>query len=118
MPHDREDFVSGYLFNFQDDPPVVQQQDVPCGDIAGEILVVEPDAFLVAEFALGVENQQIAGFQDEMRAADADWVFVNFSKAVHCFSEPGADRPPGCAYDETAARRAYAYLDLFLKEKL
>jgi len=82
------------------------------GQIRASLLVLNgaEDSYVPAE--------QIAGFQDEMRAADADWVFVNFSKAVHCFSEPGADRPPGCAYDETAARRAYAYLDLFLKEKL
>ncbi|KAA2285209.1 dienelactone hydrolase family protein [Arenimonas fontis] len=82
------------------------------GDIEASLLVLNG-----AEDA-NVPAEQVAGFQDEMRAAGADWVFVNFGKAVHCFAEPSANRPPNCLYDETASRRAYAYLDLFLKEKL
>jgi len=62
-----------------------------------------------------VPAEQIAGFQQEMTAAGADWQFVNYSGAVHCFSEAEADRP-GCRYHPVAAKRAYAAMDDFLDE--
>ena len=37
----------------------------------------------------------IAAFEQEMNAAGADWQFVNFSGAVHCFARR-APTPPGC----------------------
>ena len=50
----------------------------------------------------------IAAFEKEMDAAGADWQFVNFSGAVHCFALPDANKPPGCVYNELrrAPRRA------------
>lgn len=57
----------------------------------------------------------IADFRKEMDAADADWQFVEFSGAVHCFAIPGADAP-GCKYDPRAARRAYRMLGDFFEE--
>lgn len=63
-----------------------------------------------------VPPERVAAFQDEMRAAGADWTLVNFGNAVHCFAEPAANRPPNCLYNEQAAARAYGYFDLFLKE--
>lgn len=50
-----------------------------------------------------------------MTRAGADWQFVNFGDAVHCFTEVGADSP-GCKYDADAARRAYGMMELFLDE--
>lgn len=55
----------------------------------------------------GTSLEDIGKFNDEMNAAGADWQFVNFSGAVHCFAEADADRPPGCVYNERAAKRAY-----------
>lgn len=65
----------------------------------------------------GVTAGDIAGFENEMDAAGADWQFVNFSGAVHCFAEPDADSPPGCVYNERAATRAYEMLRDFFRER-
>ena len=58
----------------------------------------------------------IAAFEKEMNDAGADWQFVNFSGAVHCFALETANSPPGCVYNERAAKRAYRMLDDFLGE--
>lgn len=58
----------------------------------------------------------IAGFEQEMNAAGADWTFVNFSGAVHCFALENANRPPGCVYNERAAKRAYRMMNDFFDE--
>ena len=65
----------------------------------------------------GVSDEDIAGFEREMDAAGADWQFVNFSGAVHCFAEADANSPPGCVYNERAAKRAYRIMDDFLEER-
>ncbi len=58
----------------------------------------------------------IAGFQKEMDTAGADWQFVNFSGAVHCFALPTANRP-GCMYNERAARRGELMMRNFFSER-
>ncbi|MFT4255577.1 MAG: dienelactone hydrolase family protein [Pseudoxanthomonas sp.] len=58
----------------------------------------------------------IAGFEQEMNAAGADWQFVNFSGAVHCFALETANSPPNCVYNERAAKRAYRMMDDFWDE--
>lgn len=61
--------------------------------------------------------EQIAGFQQEMRDAKADWQFVSYGGAVHCFAVPSAKGTvPGCRYDERTAKRAYAQMRMFLAE--
>jgi dienelactone hydrolase len=61
--------------------------------------------------------EQIAGFQQEMRDAKADWQFLSFGGAVHCFAIPTADGAvPGCKYDPLVARRAFAQMRLFFGE--
>lgn len=62
-----------------------------------------------------VPQAQIAAFQEEMAAANADWTFVNFGGAVHCFAEADANSP-GCMYDARAAKRAYAMMEDFFDE--
>ncbi len=57
----------------------------------------------------------IADFRKEMDAAGADWQFVDFSGAVHCFAEPESNSPPGCAYNERAATRAYRMMADFFE---
>ncbi|MGV8959590.1 MAG: dienelactone hydrolase family protein [Stenotrophomonas sp.] len=66
----------------------------------------------------GVTAADITGFETEMDAAGADWQFVNFSGAVHCFAEADANSPPGCVYDPRAAKRAWKMTDNFLEERL
>ena len=58
----------------------------------------------------------IAGFQQEMNEAGADWQFVNFSGAVHCFALPTANRP-GCMYNERAANRSEVMMRNFFAER-
>jgi len=61
--------------------------------------------------------EQIAGFQQEMRDAGADWQFLAYGGAVHCFAIPTADgKVPGCKYDERTAKRAYAQMHQFFGE--
>ena len=66
-----------------------------------------------------VSDDQILAFEQEMDAAKADWQFVDFSGAVHCFAEPsaGSDPASNCRYDERAARRAYRMMDDFFRER-
>jgi len=61
--------------------------------------------------------EQIAAFQQEMRDAGADWQFVSYGGAVHCFAIPTADGAvPGCKYDPPVARRALAQMHAFFAE--
>lgn len=61
--------------------------------------------------------EQIAGFQQEMRDAGADWQFLSYGGAVHCFAIPSADgKVPGCKYDERTAKRAFAQMHAFFGE--
>jgi dienelactone hydrolase len=59
----------------------------------------------------------IAGFEKEMNQAGADWQFVNFSGAVHCFALETANSPPGCVYNERAAKRAVRMMHDFFAER-
>ena len=58
------------------------------------------------------QKAAIVPFEEEMDRAGADWKFVNFSGAVHCFALETANKP-GCKYDPRAARRAYAMMHAF-----
>lgn len=58
----------------------------------------------------------IAGFEKEMNDGGADWQFVNFSGAVHCFALPTASRP-GCMYNERAATRGESMMRNFFAER-
>jgi dienelactone hydrolase len=64
-----------------------------------------------------VAAEEIAGFQKEMTEAGADWQFVNFSGAVHCFAYADPNPPPGCAYEERSAQRANEMMRDFLRER-
>ncbi|HYM85571.1 MAG TPA: dienelactone hydrolase family protein [Pseudoxanthomonas sp.] len=57
----------------------------------------------------------VAAFEKEMTDAGADWQFVNFSGAVHCFALETANSP-GCMYNERAAKRANKMMDNFFEE--
>ena len=79
------------------------------GEVSASLLVLNGAADTY------VPQAQITGFQDEMTAAGADWQFVNFSGAVHCFAEADANSP-GCMYDPRAAKRAYGMMEDFFDE--
>lgn len=66
-----------------------------------------------------VPAEQIAGFEKEMRDAGADWQFVNFGGAVHCFAEPDEDGSVigGCKYHEPSYRRSMAMMRGFFAER-
>lgn len=65
-----------------------------------------------------VTAEHIAGFEREMREAGADWQFVNFGGAVHCFAEADAGDDPAsnCRYHAPSAQRAYRMLHDFFAE--
>ena len=61
--------------------------------------------------------EQIAGFQQEMRDAKADWQFISYGNTVHCFAIPSAHgEVPGCEYNEKTAKRAFAQMHGFFDE--
>jgi dienelactone hydrolase len=57
-------------------------------------------------------------FEDEMRAARADWELDVYGGAKHSFSNPGADQShvPGLAYNREADQRSWSRMKDFLKE--
>jgi dienelactone hydrolase len=65
-----------------------------------------------------VPPKDVAAFQDEMRKAKADYVFIAYAGAVHAFTqkEAGDDPSKGAAYQETAARRSWQHMQDFFKE--
>ncbi len=65
----------------------------------------------------GVTDAQIVAFEKEMDAAKADWQFVDFSGAVHCFTQPESQGPGNCAYNERAAKRAFLMMRNFFAER-
>lgn len=64
-----------------------------------------------------VTDENIAAFEKEMDAAKADWQFVDFSGAVHCFTQPESNNPPNCVYNERAAKRAFEMMYDFFRER-
>lgn len=64
-----------------------------------------------------VTDEQIVAFEKEMNAVKADWQFVNFSDAAHCFTQPESNSPPNCVYNERASSRAFEMMDDFFDER-
>ena len=64
-----------------------------------------------------VKAEDIANFQTEMRDAGADWQFVNFGGAVHCFAVPEEHGAlPGCEFNAPAYRRSMLMMRNFFAE--
>lgn len=55
-------------------------------------------------------------FMDEMRMSPAEWQFVVFGHAVHCFAEPRMNPSPGCAYNPKVAKRAFRMMHEWLDD--
>ncbi|MBN1916497.1 MAG: dienelactone hydrolase family protein [Verrucomicrobia bacterium] len=62
-----------------------------------------------------VPPAEVAAFEEEMRAAGADWVLIAYGGAVHSFTNPDADRPTA-RYNEKADRRSWKAMRQFLAE--
>ena len=65
-----------------------------------------------------VKTEEVLRFQEEMRAAKADWQLIYYSGAVHAFTNPAAgnDNSSGAAYNEVAARRSWKTMQVFFQE--
>jgi dienelactone hydrolase len=90
--------------------------DVPAGytpgPVSAKVLVCHgaDDPFVPAK--------DVTAFQDEMRKAKADYVFVAYAGAVHAFTqkEAGHDNSKGAAYNEAAHRRSWQHMKDFFAE--
>lgn len=67
-----------------------------------------------------VPPAEVAGFEQEMRAAGVDWQLVAYGGAVHSFTDwnAGNDNSKGAAYNEKADHRSWEALKSFLRETL
>ncbi len=67
-----------------------------------------------------VKQEEVKAFMDEMRAAGADWQLVQYSGAVHSFTDPraGSDNSKGAAYNAPADRRSWRAMRDFFEETL
>ncbi len=67
-----------------------------------------------------VKAEEVKAYQDEMRAAGVDWEFVQYSGAVHSFTDPraGSDNSKGAAYNASADKRSWEAMKDFLAERL
>lgn len=84
------------------------------GSIKGKVLVC-----IGAEDPL-IPVEQRRAFEDEMRAAGADWGMNLYGGAVHSFTNPAAGQlgNPGIAYDERADRRSWTAMRQLFEEGL
>lgn len=66
-----------------------------------------------------VKADEVKAFMDEMRAAGRDYEVVQYSGAVHSFSDrrAGTDNGKGAAYNATADRRSWQAMKDFLEER-
>ena len=67
-----------------------------------------------------VKQDEVTRFMDEMRAANVDWQLVQYSGAVHSFTDDraGSDNAKGAAYNANADKRSWQAMKSFLAEKL
>ena len=64
-----------------------------------------------------VSHESADAFQKEMADAGADWQFVNFGGAKHCFAEPDEHgREPGCEFHAPSYWRSMAKMRVFFIE--
>jgi dienelactone hydrolase len=66
-----------------------------------------------------VKPETIDQVRTSLDKAKVDWYMVTYANSVHAFSNPDADsfKIPGIGYNEKAARRSWAEMQDFFKEK-
>lgn len=65
-----------------------------------------------------VPDEQVAAFQDEMRAADVDWQLISYGGAVHSFTDPTANAQGQAEYHPQVAERAFGAMRQFFNETM
>jgi dienelactone hydrolase len=67
-----------------------------------------------------VKQDEVKAFMDEMRTAGRDWQVVQYSGAVHSFTDPrsGTDNSKGAAYNASADKRSWRAMRDFFEETL
>ncbi|MDT4837335.1 hypothetical protein FQZ97_710650 [compost metagenome] len=73
--HGGEDLGAQHAVHHQHDQAVVEQQQVAGADVARQVLVVQADAFLIAELAGGIEDKGVARLERDLAVlelADTD----------------------------------------------
>ena len=67
-----------------------------------------------------VPQAEVAAVEREMRAASADWMLIQYSNAVHAFTQKDAGNDPskGAAYNEKADARSWNAATDFLRTTL
>ncbi|MET0851829.1 MAG: dienelactone hydrolase family protein [Candidatus Rokuibacteriota bacterium] len=65
-----------------------------------------------------IPPEQVAAFEAQMRATQADWQLVSYGGAVHSFTNPDADTlgNPALAYNAAADRRSWAAMLALFQE--
>ncbi len=65
-----------------------------------------------------VTQEQVAAFESEMKAANADYKLIQYPGAVHSFTVPEAGNDPstGMAYNQKADEASWKELEKFLRE--
>jgi dienelactone hydrolase len=63
-----------------------------------------------------VPAKEVAGFEEEMRKAKADWQLVAYGNAVHSFTDVDANIPGQAQYNPKVAKRAYKAMSDFFAE--
>ncbi len=66
-----------------------------------------------------IPADQVVAFEEEMRAARADWQVVSYGNTVHSFTNPEADGSlnPAILYNEQTDKRSWAAMRDFFQEK-
>lgn len=80
------------------------------GNIKGKVLVCHgaADPFVPA--------QEVEAFKKEMSDAGVDMRFESYEGAVHSFTVPEANDPPGAVYNEAADKKSWQSMKAFLAE--
>jgi dienelactone hydrolase len=64
-----------------------------------------------------VPQEQVQGFEREMRQANVDWQLISYGGAVHSFTNPEAKNgPKGSLYDPTVDQRSWKAMRQFFAE--
>ena len=67
-----------------------------------------------------IPADQVVAFEEEMRAAKADWQVLLYGNTLHSFTNPEADGSlnPAILYNEKTDKRSWAAMRNFFQEKL
>src|SRR4029079_10192938 len=66
----RDDLSAAYRLDAKADQPVVEQQNDAGRDVVGQLLVIEADAFLVAQVARRVERELLTGLEHDLAGGE------------------------------------------------